>query len=243
MTTTNDDRRDAMSAPIIEMNGIRKVYATGTVEVEALKGIDLHIAKGEFVAIVGPSGSGKSTLMNLLGCLDTPSSGTYRLAGEDVSTLTKDALADVRNRRVGFVFQSFNLLPGISAFENVEMPLVFGGVALRARRERVKELLARVGLADRMEHKPTELSGGQMQRVAIARALAMEPDVVLADEPTGNLDSSAGGDIMSLFGDLWTQGRTLIVITHDLSLARRAGRVVEIRDGRVTRDVAADQAA
>jgi putative ABC transport system ATP-binding protein len=243
MTTTNDDRRDAMSAPIIEMNGIRKVYATGTVEVEALKGIDLHIAKGEFVAIVGPSGSGKSTLMNLLGCLDTPSSGTYRLAGEDVSTLTKDALADVRNRRVGFVFQSFNLLPGISAFENVEMPLVFGGVAPRVRRERVKELLARVGLADRMEHKPTELSGGQMQRVAIARALAMEPDVVLADEPTGNLDSSAGGDIMSLFGDLWTQGRTLIVITHDLSLARRAGRVVEIRDGRVTRDVAADQAA
>ncbi len=219
---------------IIEMEGVRKVYATGSVAVEALKGIDLAIAKGEFVAIVGPSGSGKSTLMNLVGCLDTPTSGTYRLAGEDVSTLSRDALADVRNRRVGFVFQSFNLLPGISAFENVEMPLVFGGVAQRKRRDRVRELLSRVGLEDRMEHKPTELSGGQMQRVAIARALAMEPDVVLADEPTGNLDSSAGGDIMALFTELWSQGRTLVVITHDLSLARRAGRVVEVRDGRIS---------
>ena len=218
---------------IIEMEAVRKVYATGSVAVEALKGIDLKIAKGEFVAIVGPSGSGKSTLMNVVGCLDTPTSGTYRLAGEDVSTLSRDALADVRNRRVGFVFQSFNLLPGISAFENVEMPLVFGGVAQRKRRERVRELLSRVGLEDRMEHKPTELSGGQMQRVAIARALAMEPDVVLADEPTGNLDSSAGGDIMALFTELWSQGRTLVVITHDLSLARRAGRVVEVRDGRI----------
>jgi putative ABC transport system ATP-binding protein len=232
-----------MAPALIEAEGIVKDYTLGTRKVHALRGVSVLISSGEFVAVMGPSGSGKSTFMNLLGCLDTPSSGTYRLAGEDVSTLTKDALADVRNRRVGFVFQSFNLLPGISAFENVEMPLVFGGVAPRVRRERVKELLARVGLADRMEHKPTELSGGQMQRVAIARALAMEPDVVLADEPTGNLDSSAGGDIMSLFGDLWTQGRTLIVITHDLSLARRAGRVVEIRDGRVTRDVAADQAA
>ena len=225
---------------IIEMEAVRKVYATGSVAVEALKGIDLKIAKGEFVAIVGPSGSGKSTLMNVVGCLDTPTSGTYRLAGEDVSTLSRDALADVRNRRVGFVFQSFNLLPGISAFENVEMPLVFGGVAQRKRRERVRELLSRVGLEDRMEHKPTELSGGQMQRVAIARALAMEPDVVLADEPTGNLDSSAGGDIMALFTELWSQGRTLVVITHDLSLARRAGRVVEVRDGRIS---AAEDAA
>ena len=227
---------------IIEMESIRKVYATGTVTVEALKGIDLTVEKGEFVAIVGPSGSGKSTLMNLVGCLDTPSSGTYRLAGEDVSKVTRDQLADIRNRRVGFVFQSFNLLPGISAFENVEMPLVFGGVPARARKERVTELLERVGLGDRMEHKPTELSGGQMQRVAIARSLAMEPDIVLADEPTGNLDSSAGGDIMSLFTDLWKQGRTLVVITHDLSLARRASRVVEIRDGRITRDGAAEAA-
>ena len=170
--------------------------------------------------------------MNLIGCLDTPSEGRYRLGGEDVSKFTRDELADVRNRRVGFVFQGFNLLPQISAFENVELPLLFGGVAPKKRRERVEELLARVGLADRMDHKPTELSGGQMQRVAIARALAMKPDVVLADEPTGNLDTSAGGDIMGLFTDLWQQGSTLVVITHDMTLARRAGRVVEIRDGR-----------
>ncbi|HSP93357.1 MAG TPA: ABC transporter ATP-binding protein, partial [Thermoanaerobaculia bacterium] len=175
---------------IIHMEGIRKVYDTGKVKVEALKGIDLVVAGGEFVAIVGPSGSGKSTLMNLIGCLDTPSDGRYRLAGEDVSRFGRDDLADVRNRRVGFVFQGFNLLPQISAFENVEMPLVFGGVPPKERRRRVAELMERVGLADRMEHKPTELSGGQMQRVAIARALAMQPDVVLADEPTGNLDSS-----------------------------------------------------
>ena len=221
---------------IIDMESIRKVYDTGKVKVEALKGIDLKVEPGEFVAIVGPSGSGKSTLMNLIGCLDTPSDGRYRLGGEDVSKFTRDELADVRNRRVGFVFQGFNLLPQISAFENVEMPLLFGGVAPKKRRERVEQLLTRVGLGERMDHKPTELSGGQMQRVAIARALAMQPDVVLADEPTGNLDSSAGGDIMELFTELWKQGSTLVVITHDLSLARRAGRVVEIHDGRIVRD-------
>ena len=224
---------------IIHMEGIRKVYDTGKVKVEALKGIDLVVAGGEFVAIVGPSGSGKSTLMNLIGCLDTPSDGRYRLAGEDVSRFGRDDLADVRNRRVGFVFQGFNLLPQISAFENVEMPLVFGGVPPRERRRRVAELMERVGLADRMEHKPTELSGGQMQRVAIARALAMQPDVVLADEPTGNLDSSAGGDIMHLFTELWEQGRTVVVITHDMSLARRASRIVEIHDGRIVSDTVA----
>ena len=223
-------------SPIIDMQSIKKVYDTGKVKVEALKGIDLSVATGEFVAIVGPSGSGKSTLMNLIGCLDTPSAGRYRLGGEDVSKFTRDELADVRNRRVGFVFQGFNLLPQITAFENVEMPLLFGGVAPKKRRERVEELLGRVGLADRMDHKPTELSGGQMQRVAIARALAMQPDVILADEPTGNLDTSAGGDIMGLFTDLWKQGSTLVVITHDMTLARRAGRVVEIRDGRIVRD-------
>jgi len=188
------------------------------------------------VAIVGPSGSGKSTLMNLIGCLDTPSDGCYRLAGEDVSKFGRDELADVRNRRVGFVFQGFNLLPQISAFENVEIPLLFGGVPVRQRRERVAEVLDRVGLSDRMEHKPTELSGGEMQRVAIARALAMRPDVLLADEPTGNLDSSAGGDIMQLFSELWEQGRTVVVITHDRSLARRASRIVEIHDGRIVSD-------
>ena len=225
-----------MTTSIIDMGGIRKVYDTGKVKVEALQSIDLSVGMGEFVAIVGPSGSGKSTLMNLIGCLDTPSDGRYRLGGEDVSKFTRDELADVRNRRVGFVFQGFNLLPQISAFENVEMPLLFGGVAPKKRRERVEQLLTRVGLGERMDHKPTELSGGQMQRVAIARALAMQPDVVLADEPTGNLDSSAGGDIMELFTELWKQGSTLVVITHDLSLARRAGRVVEIHDGRIVRD-------
>ena len=224
---------------IIHMQSIRKIYDTGKVKVEALKGIDLAVSPGEFVAIVGPSGSGKSTLMNLIGCLDTPTDGRYRLGGEDVAKLDRDQLADVRNRRVGFVFQGFNLLPQITAFENVEMPLVFGGVSVRERRERVAELLGKVGLDDRMDHKPTELSGGQMQRVAIARALAMRPDVVLADEPTGNLDTSAGGDIMELFSDLWKQGRTLVVITHDMTLARRAGRIVEVRDGRIISDTAA----
>jgi putative ABC transport system ATP-binding protein len=224
---------------IIHMQGIRKVYDTGKIKVEALAGIDLAVNTGEFVAIVGPSGSGKSTLMNLIGCLDTPTAGSYRLGGEDVSKLDRDQLADVRNRRVGFVFQGFNLLPQISAFENVEMPLVFGGISVRERRKRTAELLERVGLGDRMDHKPTELSGGQMQRVAIARALAMQPDVVLADEPTGNLDTTAGGDIMQLFTDLWQQGRTMVVITHDMTLARRASRVVEVRDGRIISDGAA----
>jgi putative ABC transport system ATP-binding protein len=224
---------------IIDMQGIRKVYDTGKVKVEALKGIDLVVTPGEFVAIVGPSGSGKSTLMNLIGCLDTPSDGSYRLAGEDVSKLGKDGLADVRNRRVGFVFQGFNLLSAISAYENVELPLVFGGVPPKERHQRTEELLARVGLADRMEHKPTELSGGQMQRVAIARALAMRPDVVLADEPTGNLDTASGGDIMQIFTDLWKQGRTMVVITHDMTLARRASRIVRIQDGVIVSDGAA----
>jgi putative ABC transport system ATP-binding protein len=228
-----------MNDPIIQMQAIRKTYDTGKVKVEALKGIDLEVAAGEFVAIVGPSGSGKSTLMNLIGCLDTPTAGRYRLSGEDVSRLAADDLADVRNRRVGFVFQGFNLLPQISAFENVELPLVFGGVGIRERAARVRDLLSRVGLDDRTDHKPTELSGGQMQRVAIARALAMQPDVLLADEPTGNLDSSAGGDIMELFTDLWQQGRTVVVITHDMTLARRAGRVVVVRDGRIISDGAA----
>jgi len=226
----------ASNGHVIAMDAIRKVYDTGKVKVEALKGIDLAVTAGEFVAVVGPSGSGKSTLMNLIGCLDTPTGGTYRLAGEDVAGLTRDELADIRNRRVGFVFQNFNLLPQISAFENVEMPLLFGGVPPKKRKERVEELLGKVGLADRMEHKPTELSGGQMQRVAIARALAMDPDIVLADEPTGNLDTASGGDVMSLFAELSQQGRTLVVITHDMSLARRAGRIVEVRDGRILHD-------
>ncbi len=224
---------------IIRMQDIRKTYDTGKVKVEALKGVDLEINEGEMVAIVGPSGSGKSTLMNLLGCLDTPTSGRYALGGQAVSGVSRDELAEIRNRRVGFVFQNFNLLPHITSLENVEMPMLFGGLRPVERRKRSTELLERVGLGDRIDHKPTELSGGQMQRVAIARALAMNPDIVLADEPTGNLDSTAGSDIMSIFTDLWKQGRTMIVITHDQALARRASRVVEIRDGRITADHAA----
>ena len=221
---------------VIHMEAIRKVYDTGKVQVEALRGIDLAVRDGEMVAIVGPSGSGKSTLMNIIGCLDTPSSGSYELQGQRVAGMRREQLAAVRNRQVGFVFQNSNLLPQISAYENVEMPLLFGKLSKRRRRERVLEVMQRVDLADRMEHKPTELSGGQMQRVAIARALAMEPTILLADEPTGNLDTSSGGDIMSLFEELHAQGRTILVITHDPALARRAPRRVELRDGRVTSD-------
>ena len=236
MSKINDGNGTNGNGHIIGMSEIRKVYDTGKVKVEALKGINLDVRKGEMVAIVGPSGSGKSTLMNLIGCLDTPTSGTYELGGENVAGVTRDQLAEIRNRRVGFVFQNFNLLPHISSQENVEMPMLFGGIPLKERRARAAELLTLVGLGERLDHKPTELSGGQMQRVAIARALAMNPDIVLADEPTGNLDSSAGGDIMSIFTDLWKQGRTLVIITHDPALARRASRVVEIHDGRIIRD-------
>src|SRR5712691_11427811 len=228
---------------IIRMSDIRKVYDTGKIKVEALKGINIEIEKGEMVAIVGPSGSGKSTLMNLIGCLDTPTSGIYELGGQTVPGVSRDTLAEIRNKRVGFVFQNFNLLPHISALENVEMPMMFGGMRPAQRRKHATELLERVGLGDRVDHKPTELSGGQMQRVAIARALAMNPDIVLADEPTGNLDSTSGGDIMSIFADLWKQGSTMVIITHDPALARRASRVVEIRDGRITADHPSEVAA
>ncbi len=234
----NGDPGPAHHGRIIEMRAIRKVYDTGSVTVEALRGIDLEVDRGEFVAIVGPSGSGKSTLLNLAGCLDTPSEGEYRLAGERVSDMDRDGLAEVRNRRVGFVFQNFNLLPQLSALENVEMPMLFGGVPARVRRERARELLERVGLGDRLTHRPTELSGGQMQRVAVARALAMDPDVILADEPTGNLDTSSGSDVLSLLAELWEQGSTLVVVTHDTALAERAARVVEIRDGVIVNDTA-----
>jgi len=228
---------------IIEMQGVRKVYDTGAIQVEALRGVDLVVRAQEFVAIVGPSGSGKSTLLNLVGCLDTPSGGEYWLDGERVAALGIDELADIRNRKVGFVFQSFNLLPQISAYENVEMPLLFKGAGARERRERVESLLEEVGLADRMHHKPTELSGGQMQRVAVARALACDPALILADEPTGNLDTSSGQDVMGLFEDLSAQGRTIVLITHDPALARRCRRLVRIQDGRIVEDRSTEAAA
>ena len=221
---------------VVRMRGISKIYDTGKIKVNALLDVDLDIADGEFVSIVGPSGSGKSTLMNLIGCLDTPTDGTYDLRGQSVAGMSRAELAEVRNRRIGFVFQNFNLIPQISTFENIEMPLLFGRVGKKARKQRVNELLERVGLADRGHHKPTELSGGQMQRVAVARALAMRPALLLADEPTGNLDSSSGGDIMGLFRELWEQGHTMIVITHDLALAKRTSRSIELHDGRISSD-------
>lgn len=223
---------------LIDLRRIRKVYDTGAVKVEALRGVDLAVAENELLAIVGPSGSGKSTLMNIIGCLDTATGGSYRLRGEEVAGLSVDRLADIRNRRVGFVFQNFNLLPQLTAFENVEMPLLFKGTPPRPRRERVEHLFEQVGMSDRMRHRPTELSGGQMQRVAIARALACEPDIVLADEPTGNLDTTAGRDIVAIFEDLWRDGRTLVLITHDPAIARRAHRVVQVQDGAVVSDEA-----
>jgi len=206
------------------------------VEVEALRGIDLEIGGNDYVAVVGPSGSGKSTLMNLIGCLDTPTSGEYVLSGEAVAGLDRNRLAEIRNRHIGFVFQNFNLLPYASALENVELPLLFAGVPTRERKERAEEMLRRVDLADRMDHKPTELSGGQMQRVAIARALVNRPAIILADEPTGNLDSASGQGIVGLFRELHGAGQTIVMITHDQAVARLASRIVQIRDGQIVED-------
>ncbi len=223
---------------LIDLQGIRKVYDTGAVKVEALRGVDLAVKENEFLAIVGPSGSGKSTLMNIIGCLDTATDGSYRLRGEEVAGLSIDRLADIRNRRVGFVFQNFNLLPQLSAYDNVEMPLLFKGTPARQRRERVEHLFEQVGMSDRMLHRPTELSGGQMQRVAIARALACEPDLILADEPTGNLDTTSGRDIVGIFEELWHNGHTMVLITHDPAIARRTRRIVHVQDGAVVSDEA-----
>ena len=218
------------------MRAIRKVYTMGRVEVEALRGVDFDVASNEYVAVVGPSGSGKSTLMNILGCLDTPSSGDYVLSGEAVAGLDRNRLAEIRNKHVGFVFQNFNLLPYATALENVELPLLFAGVSDKERRARAGAMLERVGLADRVDHKPTELSGGQMQRVAIARALVNKPAMVLADEPTGNLDSGSGKAIVELFNELHAAGQTIVMITHDQAVARLASRVIQIRDGLVVED-------
>ena len=216
---------------MIHMKAIKKIYSTGKVDVEALRGIDLKVEKNEFISIMGPSGSGKSTLMNIMGCLDTPTSGEYYLEQEKVQTLNPNQLAEIRNQKIGFVFQNFNLLPYATAFENVEIPLIFKGVSSRKRRKRAEELLDKVGLKDRMDHKPTELSGGEMQRVSIARALANEPSIILADEPTGNLDSVSGKEIVDVFEDLWKQGHTIIVITHDQEISTRTKRIIKLRDG------------
>lgn len=218
---------------VIQTEMLTKTYDMGKVQVNALAGIDLAIEKGEYVAVMGPSGSGKSTLMHILGCLDTPTSGAYFLDGERVSGLRKTKLAAIRNRKVGFVFQSFNLLPHLNILKNVELPLMYGGISAGKRRQMAQAVLENVGLGDRLRHKPSELSGGQRQRVAIARALVTDPAIVLADEPTGNLDSNSGSDIMSIFSQLHTEGRTVIMVTHDQAVAARAGRIIRIVDGKI----------
>ncbi len=222
--------------PLITLRGIEKTYTVGTQAVHAVRGVDLDVARGEYLAIMGSSGSGKSTLMNLLGCLDTPTAGRYELAGRDVSVLGEDELAAVRNREVGFVFQTFNLLPRSTALQNVELPLVYAGLGAAERQERATRSLEQVGLADRMKHRPNELSGGQRQRVAIARALVTEPSLILADEPTGNLDSRTSEEIMALLHDLDRGGRTLILVTHETDIAAYTRRVIRLHDGQISSD-------
>jgi putative ABC transport system ATP-binding protein len=221
---------------LIQAYGLRKMYRMGLADVHALRGVDLEVAHGEFVAIMGASGSGKSTLLHLLGCLDRPSEGRYWLDGRPVDSLSDTELSRLRNERIGFVFQAFNLIPQHSVLENVELPLIYGGVARRIRRERSLEIIRQVGLGDKIRHKPTELSGGENQRVAIARALAIEPLLLLADEPTGNLDSRTGEEIMELFVDLHRRGTTLLMITHNREVAAYADRLIEMRDGRIVSD-------
>jgi putative ABC transport system ATP-binding protein len=229
--TDPDPVRASEPAPIIELAEVRKTYSTGTIEVEALRGVDLVVPEGDYVAIMGPSGSGKSTLMHILGCLDVPTTGMYRLAGVDVGVMDEEDLADVRNRRIGFVFQQFNLLASLTAQRNVELPLVYARVPRAERRRRAVEALERVGLGDRLDHRPNELSGGQQQRVSVARALVTDPDLILADEPTGNLDTASTLDVLSLFAELHDQGRTVVLITHEQEVARQSARSVLIRDG------------
>jgi putative ABC transport system ATP-binding protein len=224
---------------LIKMRDITKSYQMGTHTVNALAGADLDVHENEYIALMGPSGSGKTTFMNIIGCLDTPTSGRYELAGQDVTELGDDTLAFIRNKEIGFVFQTFNLLPRATALENVELPLIYGGVDGGSRRERVWNALEKVGLADRAGHRPNELSGGQRQRVAIARALVNDPSIILADEPTGNLDSKSGEEIMSVFRMLSDQGNTLIVVTHDESVAGHAKRRVRLRDGKIESDTGA----
>ncbi|HET9128103.1 MAG TPA: ABC transporter ATP-binding protein [Propionibacteriaceae bacterium] len=226
-----DDPRTELREPIVVLEDIRKTYATGSVAVEALRGVSMQVDEGEYLAITGPSGSGKSTLMHIIGCLDVPTAGRYLLSGHDVSTMSERDLAHVRNRRIGFVFQQFNLLPSLSALRNVELPLVYAGVPAAERARRALAALDAVGLADRVRHRPGELSGGQQQRVSVARALVTDPDLILADEPTGNLDSVATRDVLGLLDDLHAAGRTIVLITHEHDVAERAGRRLAVSDG------------
>ena len=223
---------------LIDINNLTKVYDIGTQQVAALRGMDLEIEKNEYVSIMGPSGSGKSTLMNIIGCLDTPTSGEYSFAGAQISELDDDRLAEIRNREIGFVFQTFNLLPRANALHNVELPLIYNGTPASKRKKMAKEALAKVGLADRMSHRPNELSGGQRQRVAIARALVNNPSLILADEPTGNLDTRTGDEIMEIFEDIHDAGNTIILVTHEEYIAEHTNRIIRLRDGKIERDEA-----
>lgn len=225
-----------MNQAVIDIQGITKTYVNGKLSVPVLHGIDLQVNKGEFVSIMGPSGSGKSTFMNILGCLDRPTTGSYRLNGDEVATLSDDELAFVRNKQIGFVFQSFNLLTKLTALENVALPMIYAGMDKKSRNERATALLSSVGLGDRMDHLPSELSGGQRQRVAIARALANNPAIIMADEPTGNLDSKSTIDVMNIFRGLYDEGRTIILVTHEPEIATYASRNVVLRDGLIVED-------